>query len=85
MNAKSLANIMAKLDSFLSLSDSDTFKLQGHPKPLVKKVNQRVSKLFIEAYRKVSDAIKDPKNRYEFPNTILVRTVDEIENILMVD
>ncbi|RGB24939.1 oligomeric Golgi complex subunit 6 [Rhizophagus diaphanus] len=85
MNAKSLANIMAKLDSFLSLSDSDTFKLQGHPKPLVKKVNQRVSKLFIEAYRKVSDAIKDPKNRYEFPNTILVRTVDEIENILLID
>ncbi|CAG8593279.1 16308_t:CDS:10 [Rhizophagus irregularis] len=85
MNAKSLANIMAKLDSFLSLSDSDTFKLQGHPKPLVKKVNQRVSKLFIEAYRKVNDAIKDPKNRYEFPNTILVRTVDEIENILLID
>ncbi len=85
MDSRSLTNIMARLDSFLSLSDSDTFKLKGHPKPLVKKVNQRVSKMFLEAYRRVSDAIKDPKNRYEFPNTILVRTVDEVETILMVD
>ncbi|CAI2179170.1 15482_t:CDS:10 [Funneliformis geosporum] len=85
MDPKSLTNIMARLDSFLSLTDSDTFKLKGHPKPLVKKVNLRVSKMFIEAYRKVSNAIRDPKNRYEFPNTILIRTVDEVEAILMAD
>jgi len=61
---------MARLDSFLALSDSDILKTKGYPKPLIKKVNQRVSKMFVEAYRKVSDAIRDPKNRYEFPNTI---------------
>ncbi|CAG8837418.1 21040_t:CDS:10, partial [Gigaspora margarita] len=85
MDTNSLTNTMARLDSFLSLADTDTFKLQGHPQPLVKKVNRRVMKMFVEAYRRISDAIKDPKNRYGFPATILARTVDEVENLLMID
>ncbi|CAG8701845.1 12672_t:CDS:10, partial [Acaulospora morrowiae] len=85
MDTNSLTNIMARLDSFLSLADSDTFKLQGIPPELTKKVNKRVGKMFVETYKRISDAIKDPKNRYEFPATILAKTVDEIENILVVD
>ncbi|RHZ69762.1 hypothetical protein Glove_279g34 [Diversispora epigaea] len=87
MDTKSLTNVMARLDSFLSLADNDddTFKLQGNPTQLVKKVNYRVSKMFVDTYKRISDAIKDPKNKYEFPATILARTVDEVENLLMMD
>ncbi|KAG9307314.1 hypothetical protein G9A89_017142 [Geosiphon pyriformis] len=85
METRSLSAVMARLDSFLTLGDIDTFRLTGNPKPLVKRVNQRVSRLFVEAYRRLSEAIRDPKNRYEFPATILVRTVDEVETLLSMD
>lgn len=85
MDTKSLTNVMARLDSFLSLADNETFKLQGNPTQLIKKMNHRVGKMFVDTYQRISDAIKDPKNKYEFPATILARTVDEVENLLMMD
>ncbi|CAG8552284.1 10454_t:CDS:10 [Ambispora gerdemannii] len=85
MDTRSLTGLMAKLDSFLTLGDADNFRLLGNPKPLVKRVNQRVSRLFVEAYKRLVDAIRDPKNRYEFPATILIRTVDEVETLVSSD
>ncbi|CAG8601106.1 9616_t:CDS:10 [Ambispora leptoticha] len=82
MDTRSLTGLMARLDSFLTLGDADNFRLSGNPKPLVKRVNQRVSRLFVEAYKRLVDAIRDPKNRYEFPATILIRTVDEVETLI---
>ncbi|CAG8527849.1 660_t:CDS:10 [Paraglomus brasilianum] len=85
MDTKSLSTAMAKLDSFLTLSDSETLRLSGQPAHLVKSVNDKVFSMFIDTYRKVTNAIKDPKNRYEFPATILVRTVNEVETLLSFD
>ena len=85
MDTKSLSTAMSKLDSFLTLSDSETLRLSGQPAHLVKSVNDKVFSMFIDTYRKVTNAIKDPKNRYEFPATILVRTVNEVETLLSFD
>src|SRR5438128_1819865 len=85
MDTRSLTSALARLDSFLTLADTDAFRLSGNPKLLVKRVNQRVTRMFVEAYRRLTEAIHDPKNRYEFPATILVRTVDEVETILLQD
>ncbi|CAG8548311.1 1902_t:CDS:2 [Acaulospora colombiana] len=80
MDTNTLTNVMARLDSSLFFAHNDTLKL---PAQLAMKVNKRVSKMFVEMYKRISEAIKDPKNRYEFPATILAKTVDEVENMLM--
>jgi hypothetical protein len=85
MDASTLTAAMARLDSFLTLTDTGMFRLAGNPGELVQSVNQRVARRFVESYARLYDAICDPRNRYEFPSTILLRTVDEVEALVELD
>ncbi|KAI8815398.1 oligomeric complex COG6-domain-containing protein, partial [Cladochytrium replicatum] len=42
-------------------------------------------RMFIEAYRRLYDAVMDPANKYDWPASIVVRTVADVETLLAVE
>lgn len=42
-------------------------------------------KRFMDAYKLVYDSVMDPHNKYEFPSTILSRSVNDVQTLLAVD
>ncbi|KAG2171296.1 hypothetical protein INT43_002918 [Umbelopsis isabellina] len=83
MDARSLGTSLSNMDRFLTTIDGDIpsrlSKLTSSR--LARQVHGNAIKRFIEAYRQINDAVSDPVNGYEFPATILPRTVEEIETI----
>lgn len=51
------------------------------PRTLLR-IQQGAAKMFVETYGRLSEAIRDPMNKYEFANTILTRSVEEVEAIM---
>ncbi|KAF9429672.1 Golgi transport complex subunit 6 [Podila epigama] len=84
MDGASITAILSRMDPFLESVGLDLSAW------LSKIVSSRVAKtiisqnlkMFVDAYRRLCEAIEDPANRYEFPATILVRTADEVEMLL---
>ncbi|KAF9981203.1 Golgi transport complex subunit 6 [Modicella reniformis] len=87
MDAASISAILSQLDHFLGSVNLDLTSW------LSKIVSSRLAKsiitqnvnMFVDAYRSLCKAVEDPKNKYEFPATILVRTADEVEMLLVED
>jgi len=83
MDARALGESMAHLDRFLTTIDGDIpsrlTKLSSSR--LARQVHGNAITQFIDAYSQISQAVSDPSNGYEFPASILPRTVEEIETI----
>jgi hypothetical protein len=83
MDARSLGVSMSHLDRFLTTIDGDIpsrlTKLSSSR--LARQVHGNAIKRFIETYSQINEAVGDPDNGYEFPASILPRTVEEIETI----
>jgi hypothetical protein len=75
---------LASLDKFLITAgfDSQSLLSKMSSLPLMRKVSQMVLVCFLEKYKGLVKAVLDPKNKYEFPTSLLSRTVDEVETLL---
>ncbi|KAG2178562.1 hypothetical protein INT44_001715 [Umbelopsis vinacea] len=83
MDARTLGDSMVHLDRFLTTIDGDIpsrlTKLSSSR--LARQVHGNAIKQFIDAFSRIVQAVSDPLNGYEFPASILPRTVEEIETI----
>ncbi|KAI9209389.1 oligomeric Golgi complex subunit 6 [Polychytrium aggregatum] len=84
MDARSISDAMSQLDTFLCNVAVEASSLLARltSSRLAKTVVQRALRLFVDDYSRFHDAVMDPSNRYEFPSTILARTVGEVETLL---
>ncbi|KAG0256026.1 Golgi transport complex subunit 6 [Mortierella polycephala] len=87
MEATSVSTVLSRLDHFLGSVNLDlnSWLSKIVSSRLAKTISTQNVKMFVDAYRQLCDAIEDPKNKYEFPATILVRTADEVEMLLVED
>ncbi|KAG0231611.1 Golgi transport complex subunit 6 [Actinomortierella wolfii] len=85
MDGASITAVLSKLDRFLGSVHVDLSSSLAKivSSRLAKIASRQVLKMFSTAYRGLCDAVMDPKNKYEYPSTILVRTADEVEMLLM--
>jgi conserved oligomeric Golgi complex subunit 6 len=75
---------LAKLDTFLISAGMDSQCMFSKITSLAisRKVSQRVLMAFLNQYKMLVGAILDPVNKYEFPSSLVSRTVDEVETLL---
>ncbi|RUS17455.1 oligomeric Golgi complex subunit 6 [Endogone sp. FLAS-F59071] len=87
LDGRSLTQILSTLDPFLvSVTvDSSSRLSRLSSSRLLRAANQRAVREFVRAYQRISEAVEDPTNEYEYPATILPRTVDEVETILLLE
>ncbi|KAF9586133.1 Golgi transport complex subunit 6 [Lunasporangiospora selenospora] len=87
MDATSVSGVLSNIDHFLGSVHLDlTSRLSKIVSSrLAKTVSSKNVKMFVSAYRQLCEAIEHPLNKYEFPATILVRTADEVEMLLVED
>ncbi|KAG0198795.1 Golgi transport complex subunit 6 [Mortierella sp. GBA30] len=87
MDSASVSSILSRLDHFLGSVNLDLTSWLSKivSSRLAKSISAQNVKMFVRAYRRLCEAIEDPKNKYEFPATILVRTADEVEMLLVED
>jgi hypothetical protein len=78
---------MSKLDVFLVNAGFDAASRLSKlaSTKLSTQVMQGALKLFLKAYSRLYDEVMDPRNKYEFPATIMGRSVEEIETLLDID
>ncbi|RUS34850.1 oligomeric Golgi complex subunit 6 [Jimgerdemannia flammicorona] len=84
LDSRTLTQTLSTLDAFLiSVSVDSSARLSRLSSPrLARGVNQRAVREFVRAYQRISDAVEDPTAAYEYPATILPRTVEEVERLL---
>jgi hypothetical protein len=84
-----LVKCMTSLDDFLCTTTPDTSVLPVTSKIISPKITRDIIKrgyrLFLSEYKKIHDSILDPANKYEFPSSIVKRSVHEVETLLGVD
>jgi hypothetical protein len=87
MDAASVSSVLSRLDQFLSTIDLDLASWLSKivSSRLAKEINRQNVKMFVDAYRRLCTAIEDPKNQYENPAGILVRSADDVQMVLVVD
>ncbi|KAG0368762.1 oligomeric Golgi complex subunit 6 [Gamsiella multidivaricata] len=87
MDAATVSTVLSRLDHFLGSVNLDLTSWLSKivSSRLAKNISTQNVKMFVDAYRRLCRAIEDPKNKYEFPATILVRTADEVEMLLVED
>ncbi|KAF9114484.1 Golgi transport complex subunit 6 [Mortierella sp. AM989] len=87
MDGTSIITVLSRLDHFLGSVNLDLTAWLSKivSSRLAKNISTQNVKMFVDAYRRLCNAIEDPKNKYEFPATILVRTADEVEMLLVED
>lgn len=83
-DSKAVSDAMAKLGVFLVTVTVDVSETLSRINSV--QISRRVSHLgfhrFVEVYRRVYNNIMNPKNKYEFPSSLLNRTVEEVETLL---
>jgi hypothetical protein len=83
MDADSLSATMSKFDSFLVLIGADVSpqleKLSSTQH--CQQVQAGAIRLLLDTYRNISKEVYDPENGYEDPDSILPRTVEDMETI----
>ncbi|KAF8939551.1 oligomeric Golgi complex subunit 6 [Dissophora ornata] len=87
MDSASISAVLSRLDHFLGSVNLDLTSWLSKivSSRLAKNISTQNVKMFVDAYRRLCRAIEDPKNQYEFPATILMRTADEVEMLLVED
>lgn len=85
MDAMSISAILSRLDHFLGsvTLDLSSWLSKIVSSRLAKAISTQNVRMFVDAYRRLCQAVEDPKNQYEFPATILVRTADDVEDLLV--
>ncbi|KAF9157369.1 hypothetical protein DFQ26_008792, partial [Actinomortierella ambigua] len=85
MDAVSVTTVLSRLDRFLESVHIDLSSSLAKivSSRLAKQASRQILRMFSAAYRGLCEAVMDPRNRYEYPSTILVRTADEVEMLLM--
>ncbi|KAF9429135.1 Golgi transport complex subunit 6 [Entomortierella beljakovae] len=85
MDVASVSAVLSKLDHFLGSVNLDLTAWLSKivSSRLAKTISTQNVKMFVDAYRRLCNAIEDPANMYEFPATILVRTADDVELLLV--
>ncbi|KAG9067795.1 Golgi transport complex subunit 6 [Linnemannia hyalina] len=85
MDAMSISAILSRLDHFLGsvTLDLSSWLSKIVSSRLAKTISTQNVRMFVDAYRRLCQAVEDPKNQYEFPATILVRTADDVEDLLV--
>lgn len=83
MDTVSLTNALSKLDSSLVILSADVSprldKLASTQH--YQHVQSVAIRLLLDTYSEISKAVQDPKNGYEDPDSILPRTVEDMEAI----
>lgn len=81
----SISAILSRLDHFLGsvTLDLSSWLSKIVSSRLAKAISTQNVRMFVDAYRRLCQAVEDPKNQYEFPATILVRTADDVEDLLV--
>ncbi|XP_046853571.1 conserved oligomeric Golgi complex subunit 6-like [Xenia sp. Carnegie-2017] len=84
MDAQTIKDCMSKFDKYLSSPDSLVLPQVDllRSTRLRDTVNKHTSDLVCVAYRKIYDAVLNPFNQYADPKTIVVRTPDQVKNLL---
>lgn len=87
LDGRSLTQLLSALDPFLvSVTVDSSARLSRlSSSRLARAANQRAVRDFVRAYQRISEAVEDPANEYEYPATILPRTVEEVETILLLE
>ena len=87
MDAASVSSVLTRLDRFLGTVDLDLASWLSKivSSRLAKEISRQNVKMFVDAYRRLCTAIEDPKNQYENPASILVRSADDVQMVLVVD
>ncbi|KAG0044297.1 Golgi transport complex subunit 6 [Gryganskiella cystojenkinii] len=87
MDSASVSNVLSHLDRFLGTVDLDLASWLSKivSSRLAKEISRQNVKMFVDAYRMLCSAIEDPKNQYENPSGILVRSADDVQMVLVVD
>ncbi|KAI8916853.1 oligomeric Golgi complex subunit 6 [Entophlyctis helioformis] len=83
-DARSVAEAMSRLDIFLvtvTVDVADTLSRISSVQ-IARRVTQQGFRKFVETYRAMVGKIMDPENKYEFPSTLVTRTVEEVETLL---
>lgn len=87
LDATSLKSALTQFDQFLITVTLDVSSTLARimSSRVVHVVSQRGFKMFLEAYKKLYEAVMDPSNKYEFPSTLMTRTVEEVETLIGVE
>jgi len=83
----SLQRTMTSLDTFLcSCTVSVATSLSRITSTSVSnQVTKEGWKRFVQAYGKLYQRVRDPKEKYEFIETLMGRTVEEVETLVCID
>ncbi|KAJ3193212.1 Golgi transport complex subunit 6 [Irineochytrium annulatum] len=83
MDAKKLSEAMSKLDAFLCNVAFDTANRLARlsSSRVARQAMKGACKRFLGAYERLYQEVLDPKNKFEFPATIMGRSVGEIETL----
>ncbi|RKO87918.1 oligomeric Golgi complex subunit 6 [Blyttiomyces helicus] len=86
MDSRSIADTMTRLDAFFYSVTGEVASTLSRvtSSRLTRRVTKRGFKMFIDAYRRLHTEVMDPANKYEFPSTILARTVEEVETLVAI-
>ncbi|KAK6099385.1 Golgi transport complex subunit 6 [Batrachochytrium dendrobatidis] len=84
VDAKAVAEAIAKLDLFLVTVTVDVAETLSRISSvqIARRVSQRGFRKFVDTYRNIVAKIMDPINKYEFPSSLIVRSVEEVETLL---
>jgi hypothetical protein len=86
MEHTAISDAMSELDTFLGRigpGDSSSFITRGiSSNRLARSVLAGGYKRFLESYKLVYDGVMDPLNEYEYPASILPRSLEDVQTLL---
>ncbi|KAJ3104423.1 Golgi transport complex subunit 6 [Phlyctochytrium bullatum] len=85
LDQRSIAEAISRLDVFLRDINFDVTSRLSRLTSLhdTRVVIDKSLKRFVESYADLYGKVTDPKNKYEFPATLMSRSVEEIETLLL--
>ncbi|KAH6581108.1 hypothetical protein BASA61_009231 [Batrachochytrium salamandrivorans] len=83
-DSKAVAAAMSRLDVFLVTVTVDVAETLANISSvqISRSISQRGFRRFVEAYRGMVAKIMNPENKYEFPASLIIRSVEEVETLL---
>ncbi|KAI9031381.1 oligomeric Golgi complex subunit 6 [Hyaloraphidium curvatum] len=87
MDHKTISDTMSRLDAYLCSAsfDGSPALMKMTSSRIARTISRRAVDMFVEAYRRWHAAARDPKNKYEYPETMITRSVEEVVTLVGVD
>jgi hypothetical protein len=81
-----ISDTMSRLDGFLCTAGIDASSRVSRitSSRRLRRCLEGGVRRFLASYSRLYEAVMDPKNKYEFPATLMTRSVEEIETLLAV-